>query len=56
MIRADHELVEIAVCIDGDEAGQRAGLLGDDDRRIRHQLAAPALPPPGTRAAKSIEG
>src|SRR3954468_24065862 len=42
----DHELVEIAVAIDGDEAGQCAVLLRHDDRSLRHQIPAPALAPP----------
>ena len=46
VIGADHELVEIARCIDGHEPDQRVRLFGDDDRGIRHQLAAPALAPP----------
>ncbi len=43
---ADHQLVEIAFAIDGHKSDQRAGLIGDDDRRIRHQIVAPALAPP----------
>src|SRR4051794_20897756 len=46
MIRIDHELVEIAFAVDRDEAGQRAVLLADDDRSLRHQILAPALAPP----------
>ena len=46
MVGIDHELVEIAVAVDGDEAGQRAILFRDHDRGLRHQLVAPALAPP----------
>src|SRR5256885_7192391 len=46
MTGIDHELVEIAFAVDGDEAGQRTVLLGDDDRGLRHQILAPALAPP----------
>src|SRR4051794_20814390 len=42
----DHELVEIAVAVDGDKAGQRAVLLRHDDRSLRHQIPTPALAPP----------
>src|SRR5579864_8571733 len=46
MLGIDHELVEIAVTVDGDETSQRAVLFGDHDRGFRHQLVAPALAPP----------
>jgi hypothetical protein len=46
MIGRNHELVEIALRIDGDEAGQCARLLRDNDRGIRHEFAPPALAPP----------
>src|SRR5258707_5257272 len=47
MFRADHKLIKVAFFVDGDEADQRARLLRDHDRGIRHQFAAPALAPPG---------
>src|SRR5260370_28424189 len=47
MLRTDHELVEIAFGVDGDEADRRARLLRDHDRGIWHQFATPALAPPG---------
>ena len=46
VIGRDHQLVEIACRIDGDESDQRARLFGDDDGGIRHQLVAPAFAPP----------
>ena len=41
----DYQLVEVACAIDGDEAGKRRRVLGDDDLRARHQFVAPACPP-----------
>src|SRR6476646_5420515 len=44
----DHDLVEIVrLGIDGDEAGEPAVLLDDDNRRYRRQLLSPAFAPPG---------
>src|SRR6478609_5948945 len=54
MIRIDNELVEIAVAVDGDEAGQRAVLLRDHDRGLRHQVLAPALAPP-VQACREVD-
>ena len=45
-IGRDHELVEIAFGVDGDEPDQFSGLFRDDDRCIRHQLISPARAPP----------
>src|SRR2546430_2588172 len=35
VIRADHELVEVAASVDGHETDQGARLFGDDDRGVR---------------------
>ena len=46
VIWGDDQLIEIAGRVEGHEPDQCARLLGDHDRRVRHQLAAPALAPP----------
>ncbi len=46
VIGADHQLVEIIFAIDRHKSEQCAGLFRDDDRRLRHQIVAPALAPP----------
>src|SRR5262249_62029943 len=46
-LRCYHDLVEIeARRIDGDEADHHIVRFGHHDRRYRHELLAPALPPP----------
>src|SRR5262245_5368794 len=46
-LRCHHDLVEIeARRIDGDETDQHVVRFGHRDRRHRHELVAPALPPP----------
>jgi hypothetical protein len=46
MLRGDNQLIKVVSGVDRDKSGQNAGLLGDNDGGIRHQLVAPALAPP----------